>query len=95
MVIFLKTVSELLTGSDDLVNNIYKVEGKVVNYVSSYYTNKRFYDPNEESYLTLYCGNASQIAWLDDYEGTVRTAYIFVRDKKNSNARFEILAFEN
>ena len=90
-----KTVSELLQGSDDLVNNIYKVEGKVVNYVSSYYTNKRFYDPNEESYLTLYCGNASQIAWLDDYEGTVRTAYIFVRDKKNSNARFEILAFEN
>ena len=89
-----KTIGELLDGSDDLVGNLYKVEGKVIDYVSAYFTNKRLVSPDDSAYINLYCGNASQIAWLVPYQDVVRTCYVFVRDKKNQNARVEILAFE-
>lgn len=89
------TISELLDGNNDRVFNIYKVQGKVKTNSTDYYSNKVFVDPNKSDVaLSLYCSSASQLKWLDDYEDTIITAYIVVRDKKNSKLRFEILDVE-
>ena len=91
-----KTVEEMYGGlSTANIGHLYKVEGKVVNFKTDHFSNKRFYDLSESSYLTLYCGNQSQIAWLDDYLDKAVYAYIFVRDiKANGTLRFEILAVD-
>jgi hypothetical protein len=88
------TIADLKSGNDDYVGKFYKVRGKVVTNATQHYTNKIFVDENDSNIsMALYCGNASQIAWLDEYEGQVKDAYVFIRDKKNKNCRIEILDF--
>ena len=89
------TINDIKDASDGRVNKIYKMTGIVKTVSTQYYSNKQFVDPSDSSNsLTLYCGNASQIAWLDDYEGQTVNVYMFIRDKKNGKLRIEILDIE-
>jgi hypothetical protein len=91
-----KTIEELYSGNISSIGKLYRTEGKVVNYGSEYFTTKRLYNEDETAYITLYCGNQSQIAWLDDYSDKLSEVYIFVRDiKANGTLRFEILDIIN
>lgn len=89
------TVDDLKDGSDDRVFKVYKVQGVVKTNSTNFYSNKVLADPtNTSNTITLYCSSASQIAWLDQYEGQEHTFYVMVRDKKNSKLRIEILDLE-
>lgn len=88
------TIPNLLDGDGTRVGKIYKVSGKIEVVVTSFYSNIVLNDIDTDSYLTLYCGNKSQIAWLEEYADQEHDFYIFVRDQKGSKLRYEVLDLE-
>lgn len=91
------TVSDLYQNASlDMIGKIYRVPGIIRLNQAAYYSNVRIVDPENGSYMNLYCDNASQLSWLDPYmDEAARTWYIYIRDSKNgSSLRIEALDFE-
>lgn len=88
-----QTISNLNSNpSIDMIGKIYKVRGEILNYNAGYYSNMRIVDPEDGSFMSLYCSNASQLSWLMEYNETVQDFYLYIRDSKTgSSLRIEIL----
>lgn len=88
-----QTISNLNSNpSTDMIGKIYKVRGAILNYNAGYYSNMRIVDPEDGSFMSLYCSNASQLSWLMEYNETVQDFYLYIRDSKTgSSLRIEIL----
>lgn len=88
------TITDLLDGDVNRVAKIYKVRGKIKYNDAGYYTNMLLEDIDTDNYLSLYCSGASQLEWLKEFDGEEHTFYVFIRDKKGTKLRFEVLDLE-
>lgn len=76
----------------DMIGKIYLIEAYVELFDAGYYTNMRIYDADTGEYMSLYCSNASQLSWLNEYDGITQNYYLYIRDSKSgSSARIEII----
>jgi hypothetical protein len=91
----LYSVDQLYTSPDRGTFNgkIFRANVRIGYNETAYASTYRIIDAVLSSYITLYSGSGSQLAWLSPYVGdTIYGAYVYARDLKGgSNPRWEVL----